>query len=150
MLITIAAGCVAGGCTPSPGKLEMPEHFVKLDEQRRGEYEVRGMSADGVVIGLRRHENLENGTVGFWRDALHNELTTRGYQPVGDEEDITSARGTKGKLMTFTTTSRGTEFLYVLVMYVQPRTVTTVEAGGKADAVRKHLDELKKSMRNVR
>ncbi len=149
MAIASTVAILAGGCMPR-GRLAMPEHFVELDEQRRGDYEVRGMSADGVVIGLRRHANLKNGSLPFWQDALRNELVGRGYQPTGEMEEITSNGGTTGKLMTFKTTSRGTEFLYVLAMYVQPAQVTTVEAGGKADVVRKHLDALKESMRSVR
>ncbi|MFP4140644.1 MAG: hypothetical protein ACOCVI_02815 [Planctomycetota bacterium] len=149
ILIVSAVACLAGGCMPR-GQLAMPENFVELDEQRRGDYEVRGISADGVVIGLRRHDNLKNGSLPFWQDALRNELSTRGYRPAGETEEITSTGGATGKLMTFKTTSRGTEFLYILAMYVQPTHVTTIEAGGKADIVRKHLDELKQSMRSIR
>lgn len=149
-MIALIFGCLSTGCRPGPTELAMPEDFVELDEQRRGEYDVRGMSADGVVLGLRRHDNLDNGTLAFWQQALHNELINRGYKLQAPPETVTSGGGVDGKLMTFKTTSRGTEFLYVLAMYVQPRTVTTVEAGGKADAVREHMDEILKSVRSAR
>ena len=145
LIITAAAGLP--GCLP--GTLKLPEHFVSVDEEDRGDYLVRGVSADGVVVALRSRENLKNGSLKFWHEAVRSELAGRGYR-LGETEDITSDAGVAGKMMTFSVRSRGVPFTYILALYVQPRQVLIVEAGGKADDIKARLDDIHKSLLTAR
>ncbi len=136
------------GCSPA-GRMDLPKDFVHVEESQRAPYDVRGISADGVVVGLRTKENLKKGTLVFWREAIGNELIGRGYQ-LAEEEEITSESGRKGTLMTFTTRSRGANFRYLLALYVTNSQVLLAEAGGKEDGVAPRLGAIVKSLKSVR
>ncbi|MFP4054070.1 MAG: hypothetical protein ACLFV7_09425 [Phycisphaerae bacterium] len=149
LLPAVLLGAMAlGGCLPA-GRMDIPKDFVHVEESQRPPYEVRGISADGVVVGLRTRENLKKGTLAFWREAVGSELVARGYQ-LQKEQDITSAGGHEGTLMTFTTRSRGATFRYLLAMYVTDSRVLLAEAGGKDDVVGKHAEAIVESLRSVR
>jgi hypothetical protein len=133
------------GCEPV-GDFALPEHFVKIDDPHdRDEYDVRGVSADGVVLGVRSEENLSNGTLAFWTEAMTNELTGRGYT-LESTEDVTSAAGAQGKLLTWSTTSHGRSFTYVQALLVTQRNVTIAEAGGRSKAMAARSQDIRDAL----
>jgi len=136
-----------GGCA---GQMDLPKHFVAVRADDLGDYHVRGISADGVVVGLRSEDNPTGGTLEFWSDAVAGELTGgRGYKLM-ETESITARSGLEGRMMTLSTTRSGGEFTYVLGVYIKGPSVLIAEAGGMAGAVEKHLPELREAMLSVR
>ncbi len=134
------------GCLPT---MDMPKDFIQVEKEDLGDYVMRNVSADGVVVALRTMPNMENGTLAFWSKAMINELTGRGYNLVSNEE-VKSTSGLPGSLLTFSTSSRGSEFAYVLGLYVKNDTVIVAEAGGKASNVKEVEQEIRKSLLSVR
>jgi len=145
--LTMLAAALAG-CGPA---MDLPDDFVQAHKPGRDGYRVRGVSADGVVAGVRdSYENPANGTLRFWATAIRNELTrSRGYVPAGDEA-VTSDAGRPGRLMTFQAKRSGAAFTYVVAVYVTDRHVHVAEAGGRAEAVQPRMAALKTSLLSVR
>jgi len=147
MITTTILAAALAGCVH---EMDLPEHFVAADRGDLGDYHVRGISADGVVVGMRSEKSAKGGTLEFWSRALANELTEgRGYK-LAESEGVTSNSGLPGRVMTFSTTRSGNPFTYLLGVYVKADTVLIAEAGGKADAVKTHEEAMKKCFLSVR
>jgi len=122
---------------------------ARVDEPG-GLHQMRAVSADGVVLALRSHDNPRQGTLEFWSEAVKNELVGfRGYKLAG-KEAIQSQAGRPGKLLSFATEQKGTMFTYMLAVFVPGRQVLIAEAGGKAQAVQPKAEALKKAMLSVK
>jgi len=146
-LMTFAAAFALVGCL---GEMNLPKDFVAAEKADLGDYHVRGISADGVAVGLRSEDNQAGGTVDFWAKAIANELTTaRGYTLDGTET-VTTRSGLAGKIMTFSAWRSGTAFTYVIGVFVKDGKVLVAEAGGKADAVKEHSKALRDALLSVR
>ncbi|MHC4982024.1 MAG: hypothetical protein ACYTF6_02510 [Planctomycetota bacterium] len=148
IITTVLAGAFAiAGCA---GDMDLPENFVHVGKDKLDDYHVRGISADGVVVGLRSEDNAKKGTIEFWTQAIEDELKTgRGYKLTASEE-IESRGGLAGRLMTFSTHLRGAEFKYLLAIYLKGDKVLIAEAGGKADVLDKHAPALREALLSVR
>jgi hypothetical protein len=152
ILSTVLAGlAVLGGCGM---QMDMPDNFVAVDNSNTGAYEIRGVSADGVVLGARREENPKNGTLVFWSEAVKRELTARNYTFAGSE-DITSAGALAGKLMTFSASRGGRPFTYLAAVFVKKGLlgegeVIVAEAGGEASIFKPRQDEIRNALLTIR
>ena len=138
VLVLAAMGCV----TP------MPEGYVEVDEGRG--YEWRGMSSEGIVIGLRERRNDPEGPLDFWATVLRKELERRkGYLFVG-EEAVTSGEAT-GRAMHFSVPGPEPREYWVSVFLVERRyllffwkpVIATFEVGGPREPLRKDLPVLR-------
>jgi hypothetical protein len=137
-----------GGC--GLHAMTLPNSFVAVDKAYLAPYEVRGLSADAVVVGLRREANPDHGTLEFWTPAIRTQLTVGcGYKPAG-EESVKSDGGTPGSLMTFSTEQQGETYTYIIAIFVQGGDVLVAEAGGKADAVAPRTKEIRAALLSVR
>ena len=144
----LAVLAAAAGCGPT---MDLPDGFVRAHKPGLFGYALRGVSADGVVAGVRdSYENPANGTLSFWATAIRNELIrSRGYVPVADEA-VKSDTGVCGRLMTFGAERSGAAFTYVVAVYVTGRQVHVAEAGGRAEAVGPKTASLKTALLSVR
>ncbi len=148
--ILIAALALAGGC----GTMDLPDNFVAVEDRDLGPYEVRGVSADGMVIAARREDNAENGTLEFWAEAIKRELTGRGYTLTGSDA-VESDGGTPGTLMTFTAQRGGRPYTYLAAVFVTKGTfsdgeVLIAEAGGLTEAMDPRRDDIRTALLSVR
>ena len=98
-------------------QMDIPDNFVVVDDYNRGAYEVRGVSTDGMVLAARSEDNAENGTLAFWAEAVKRELASRNYT-LANSQDVESARGLAGKLMTFSVNRGGRPFTYMTAVFV--------------------------------
>ena len=148
LLAALAAVIGATGCNLRT--LSLPPDFIKVDKSEQGAYAVRGVSADGVVVGLRSEPNPEGGTLGFWTAAVTNQMVTdRGYKPAG-AEDVKSEAGTPGRLLTFSAERQGTAFTYLVAVYLQGADILIAEGGGKAELVEAKRADIRKSLLSAR
>ena len=148
-LVLVALVCVVVYTWPRP-TLNLPEGFVEVEAHRRGRFEQRAVAADGTVIGLRRQNNPENGSLKFWDAAIKRELTEgRGYR-IEAEEEVKSDAGKTGRLMEFTTESLGKEAAYGVALFVTDGQVLVAEAGGSAEAMKSRADEIRKCLLTAR
>ena len=143
-LIALMIALTAVGCaTP------MPEGYVKVE--KGGEHEWRGMSAKGVVIGLRVRWNDPEGSLDFWATVIRKELETRkGYAFVGEEE-ITSGEAA-GRALHFSVPGPEPRDYWTAIFLIERRylllfpepAIATIEVGGPREPVRGDLPILRK------
>jgi hypothetical protein len=141
--IALAAALAACGCAAP-----MPPGYVEVPES--AEYEWRGMSSEGVVIGLRVRSHKPEGTLDFWSAVVRKELEgQKGYAFVASEE-IRSG-GVEGRALQFTVPGTPPTSYWLALfltegrfLFLFPReTITTFEAAGPSDPVRKDLPALR-------
>jgi len=131
-----------GGCGV---KLDLPQNFVEVASRHRGIYDLKAVSADGVVIALRTIDTPQGGTLEFWAKAITNELTGRGHR-LDSSKPVVSKSGTDGRLMSFSKTISGQDFTYLLVVFVGPRRIVLPEAAGKAEAIKERQADIERSL----
>jgi len=140
-----ALAAAAAGCAPT---MDLPDGFVKVGGDEP--YDMRAVSADGVVLALRGHDNPEDGTLAFWAEAVRNELTGgRDYKLTGDDP-VASSGGLDGRLLSFSAERSGAPFTYLVAVFVTRRRVLVAEAGGAADAVKGKLAAIRRAMLTAR
>jgi hypothetical protein len=144
--LLVAAGALAVGCVPS---MRLPPGFVSTDAPAGGEYHVRAVSADGVVVALRREANRDEAGIDFWTKAVTNELVQRRGYRLKETETHPDGSDVPARLLTFTHERQGVAYLYLVNLFVQPDTILIAEAGGEADDVEAVLPEIKKAFATV-
>jgi hypothetical protein len=136
------------GCTTL--MMDVPDGFVLLADDQRGQYDIRAVSADGVVVAACGHDNAQGADAGFWATAITRELTeTSGYQS-GPTRDVTSASGEAGKLLSFTQRKAGADYAYWLAVFTDDGRVLVSEAGGEAAKLAPRQQDIEKAMLSVR
>jgi len=140
-MVILAATAAAGCAVPMPaGYVEVPEAL---------DYEWRGISAEGVVIGLRIRDNEPEGTIDFWSTVMRRELEgQRGYTMTGSK-DVPAGTLT-GSALHFTVPGAIPKAYWIALFSTRGRflvftwpTITTFEIGGPREAVEKDLPALK-------
>jgi hypothetical protein len=134
--------------------MDMPDNFVAVVNHSLGSYDVRGVSADGMVLAARRENNAKNGTLTFWAQAVQRELAARSYA-LTKSQDVESAGGLTGKLMTFTVKRGGRPFTYMTVVFVKKGLlddgeVIVGEAGGEDSVFKPRQDEIRNALLTIR
>jgi len=135
-------------------KMDMPDNFVSVDDHNRGSYDVRGVSADGMVLAARHEDNAKNGTLAFWAQAVKRELAARSYT-LSKSQDVESIGGLAGKLMTFSVNRGGRPFTYMTAVFVKKGLlddgeVIVAEAGGEESVFKPRQDEIRKALLTIR
>ena len=147
LMVYLGAGII-GGCVPL--EMEMPDRFMHVDKDDLGPYEVRAISADGVVLACRTQANPSRGSLRFWADAAKNEMTDRQGYSLIDDKAVESDTALPGRLMTFAKTKKGAKLAYMLGVFVKGDRVIIAEAGGRAGAVKPLNADLKAALLSVR
>lgn len=144
-IIAMTVVTVAGGCGT---KMEVPAGFVPLDQF--GDYDVRAVSADGVVIGRKTEDNPENGTIEFWAEAIQIRLAARTGYKLSSSDAVESLYGTPGRLLTWDVDRSGAPYRYMLAVFVDGKDVILAEAGGPVEAFKKHAGAIRLALLSVR
>jgi hypothetical protein len=123
------------GCAGRHFALTPPEHFVELEEsaQRAMGYDLRALSADGVVIGVRQIDNDRHGSRAFWVDAVRNRLRRDGGYALLSESETRAGDGIEGHQMRFGRDEEGHPYRYWVTVFVTPSHVFVIEAGGREE-----------------
>ncbi|MEZ4333321.1 MAG: DUF4349 domain-containing protein [Myxococcota bacterium] len=144
-------GLVAGAVEPVtrepgffdfPPKLEPPTDFLRYYTSHD---RVEALSADGLRIKLRRHENPDRGTLAFWQ-ALAREQLVRGRGVAIAEE---RALGDERALLRGTRELGGRRLGYLLVLKRTKGAVYTFEAWGPENAFDARIEALVESAKSI-
>ena len=141
----IAIGTVCG-CAP---EIKVPDNFVSTGNAYNSIYDMRAVSADGVVIAARTVNNPKNGTLKFWTTAIQGELADSGHK-LTDTKSVTSDSGVDGKLMTFSRRNRGQTFTYLVAVFIDGSRILVAEAGGEVEVYKAHEEDIESAMLSVR
>ena len=130
---------VAVGCSTPFHAVPTPASFVELGKTR---FDFQALSADGAILVGRQIKPTKPATLTYWSEVVREELVkTRGYQVAAEEK--VQARDAAGTRFLCTAMREGTEYVYLLALFVRPDGgVLTVEAGGKKAAVERHRPEI--------
>lgn len=123
------------GCGPGY-HLENPTDFLRFDRYNDAShgYEFRARNADGVALALRVIENRGEGSLGFWRDALRNQLTVGLGYALLEETEARAASGEVGVRFVCGRDQGGVSYGYSLTLFVADERVFVLEAGGVREA----------------
>lgn len=140
LLVAPAAGC-------STFALDAPEDFVKLEQPEWGEFEMRAVNADGVVLAVRESDNAETeGSLAFWTDAVKNRLRTmRGYALL-EEKPVRAATGEQGHQLRLGRDEGSQSYDYWVTIFVTDDFVHVVEAGGRREEFSRVKDAVEKAI----
>ena len=92
---TVLMALFFAGCAPAWVRHELPSGYVELEE--RGAYLKRGVSAEGVALGLKVEKNRPKASAAFWSKVAERYLKeANGYVPLKAPLDLAvRARGWK-------------------------------------------------------
>jgi hypothetical protein len=108
--------------------INTPNGFAELEDDER--YDYRAINADGVVIGVRAVRNEPQANLEFWGRVVDERLRRQGYVPEGNPEPVQSANGLAGVMFRYGATVGGREHRYQVAVFVRPKKVYVLEAGG--------------------
>ena len=145
LLLAVAVALLTPACAPFT--VQTAPGMVELDESRWSPYDTRMTTPDGVVVAtraIRQGPGAETprGDLAFWREAtILRFRTLAGYALVGETE-VTSVDGTDGVRLELGRDQDGTPYRYDVVLFVTPKFVHVIEAGGRGDLFEASLDRV--------
>ncbi len=135
---SVLACLLLAGCSS-----QLPPGYVMVEDHADARF--RAVSADNCVLTLRSETNPRGGDLAFWEKAITQRLTdVRGYHVVSRfEVDNPAARGIE---IVFDYTRDGTDYTYLLGLFVKGRAVHVFEAAGQKGRIQKDMAEITKTM----
>jgi hypothetical protein len=145
-MLMILSLAFLGGCQTS--RIDTPSGFVEV-ETYHGDPIYRAVSAEGVKIEYRTHENPNGGTLEFWRRAVQRTLVEGKGHTLAESREITSDSGADGRLLRLSKQRGGADFSYLVALYVRGGKVHVVEAGGRREDVAGYEEGLLAALRSL-
>jgi hypothetical protein len=143
LLVPLLAGCAA---------MQPPQGYAVLPAG--GDLVFAAVSPAGNRLVVRRHENPEGGTLGFWTEAIRRELVEgRGYRLVGTRE--LEAGGEPGAELLFELEKPSGAWSYLVAVFLRAgflrsSAVVVAEAGGESGSFREDLPKVRASLATLR
>lgn len=126
-----------------PPRFEPPSDFVRYFSSRSL---VEALSADGLRIKVRRHENHDRGALSFWKDLARNQLVDSRGLALSEERDLGDDRA----LIRGTREVGGQNVDYMLVLIRSAKRIYSFEAWGPKPAFDAHATALETSAKSLR
>jgi hypothetical protein len=142
MLLALAAGLLAAGCTPPPYVLKAPDAFKRFDRGRAFKW----ITADGVMLKAREVDNYPVADLPFWTDALVRHMEARGYASKS-RECFATDRGRDACTLDFVLPHGTEDWVLSETVFVQGDKVILVEVAGPFERYARVEPELRKAMR---
>lgn len=142
---TCAALAGSAGCT----RIDAPSGYVVVRDPYG--YDFKAVSASGSVFAMTARENPNRDAgLDFWTRAVeHQKVTLEGYRLSGRSEIKTRA-GQPGALFDLRVGSGNNEYTYLIGLFVTPRTIYTVEAGGLSKQIENDRVAIGEAMASLR
>ncbi len=132
---------LATACGPSFKATTQPS-FVEIDN-KYDDYDYRATTADGLVIGVREIVHDPKGEEAFWLQAIKNRMRDSGGYALTESVPVQSGDGVKGTQLRFGhDEDEGKPYLYNVTLFVTPKKLILVEAGGSKDQMKEHQVEI--------
>jgi hypothetical protein len=122
--------------------------FVPLENQ--GSYDYRSTTPEGVVVAVRVVEDEDRGDLAFWTQTVTLQLREVSGYALLEGVDVTSADGTKGKLLRFGHDEDSKPYVYWVAIYPAQGRLFVVEAGGHKEAFERARAGVEWTMKSVR
>lgn len=128
-------------------RLGVPASYIKY--YRTGD-ETRAMSADGVLLRVRRQDNYKGGDLVFWSELVRAALVKQRAVAVGKPEPLDLATGVKARMISGTKRIGKETYGYMVVVAVRKHHVYTFEAWGKQEGFDRDKGRLKEAAVSLR
>jgi hypothetical protein len=147
LLAVLACAALALGCG-RPFAAATPPGFVDLGDDRYEDNEYRATTAEGVVLGVRAHDNEPKGDLGFWAKVIENRMREAGGYALLNKQDVRCRSGLPGVQMRFGHDEGKIPHLYYLTVFVDDDYVYLLEAGGSKTEVERQAQQIDWAVRN--
>ena len=145
----VAASLVLGGVAcGKPFDVKTAPGMVALENQR--EFDWRATTPEGVVVGVRVVEDEKRGDLAFWTQALTLQLRDVSGYALLESADVTSADGTKGRLLKFGHDEDDKPYVYWVTLYLAQDRLFLVESGGAKELFERARPNVEWTMKSVR
>lgn len=143
-----SAGRPSAGLGPLRGiKFDLPDGFIKYSED---DDETRAMSADDVMLRLRRHENYRGGALGFWTPLVRRALVAQRAFALKDPAELTLRTGVPARVLAGTKEIGGKAYGYLIAVIARKGHVYTFEAWGPLEKFTADRPKLEEAIRSIR
>jgi hypothetical protein len=147
--LIILAALFTTACGPSFAA-QPPAGAVEIKNDY-DDYDYRATTADGLVFAVREIDNDAEGDNAFWLTAIKNRMRERNGYALLEEVKVQSADGVGGTQLRFGhDESSGSPHLYYLTLFVTPKTIYLVEAGGTKELMTKQAGDLDAAIKAFR
>lgn len=148
-VLTILLALATVACGPT-FQAQPPAGAVEI-ENDYDDYDFRATTADGLVFAVRQIDHDPEGDAAFWLTAIKNRMRERGGYALLEEVAVQSADGVRGTQLRFGhDESSGSPHLYYLTLFVTPRSLFLVEAGGTKELMTKHAADVDAAIKAFR
>ncbi len=127
-----------------------PKGFVELKDQEDQGYDYRATTADGLVIAVREIDNDPEGPIEFWSRAIENSMRQRGGYALLEKRDVKNVDGLDGTQLRFGHDEASKPHLYYVTLFVTPKKLFVLEAGGTKQQMESHEAQLDWSVKEFR
>jgi hypothetical protein len=128
-------------------RFDLPKSFAKYEDRH---YRTRALSADGVLLKVARHTNVEGGDLTFWTTFVKKSLSMQRAILVKRVDKSTVYRGKECVILEGVKEIGGKPYAYLVAIAVTKNHVVTYEAWGPADAFESAKTAIKTSIGTVR
>lgn len=146
-LLVLVVFVFASACASPQLAPPTPKGFVEIEG--KAPYHYRAVTADGLVIAARAIDHEPKGEIGFWTEAVGNQLRRAGYALL-DERDVKTTGGMAGKQLRFGHDEGQRPHLYFVTLFVTEGTIYVLEAGGTREQVEKRAADIDWAVANFR
>ncbi len=132
----LADGLVSGAAEPAPdaghwlprnARFQLPQDYIRYYER---DFVTEAMSAQGMLIKLKRQDNYDGGDVAFWSNLVRRALVQNRAIHIDAERDIQLNTGLTAKLLVGSKDIATKPCGYLVAIIVNKRHVYTFEAWG--------------------
>lgn len=143
-----SAGRASRGLGPLRGiKLSLPDAYIKYYEDTD---ETRAMSADEVLVRLRRHENYRGGDLEFWAALVRRALVAQRAFALKEPTDLRLRTGVAARMIAGSKEIGGKPYGYLIAVIARKGHVYTFEAWGPQEKFAAHRERLEAAIRSIR
>ncbi len=128
-------------------KFDLPVSFAKYEESRNL---TRATSADGVLIKIERHVNVDGGDLAFWTTYIRQALAARRAIRVDGEVSSATRQGKVVVILSGGKDIGGTPYGYMIAITQTDKYILTYEAWGPVEVIKTSEAAIKKSISTIR
>jgi len=125
---------------------DLPDDFIKY--YATGD-ETRGMSADGVLVKLKRYKNYKGGNLAFWSKLVRRSLLESRAIIMEQPQQIELSNGSKAVVLAGQKMMGKKTHGYLVAVVSTKNYVHSYEAWGPADGFKSDRDKLIKSIKTL-
>ena len=128
-------------------RFDTPKSFAKYEET---ETRTRATSADGVLVKVERHDNVDGGDLTFWTTFIRQALGSRRAIHVDRVDELDIRRGKKGMVLSGRKDVGGKPYRYIVAVTCTDKHVVTYEAWGETEPLGRAEGAIRESISTIR